>query len=47
MVDGNIPIEIVKQITRVIITSENAGRLQEYVTILDKPVDIRGTAIRL
>jgi hypothetical protein len=47
MVDGNIPIEMVKQITRVIVTSENAGRLQEYVTILDKPADIRGTAIRL
>ena len=47
MVDGNIPIEIVKQTTRVIVTSENAGRLQEYVTILDKPADIRGTAIRL
>jgi hypothetical protein len=47
MVDGNIPIEIVKQITRVIVTSENAGRLQEYVTILDKSADIRGTAIRL
>ncbi len=47
IVDGNIPIEIVKQITRVIVTSENAGRLQEYVTILDKPADIRGTAIRL
>jgi hypothetical protein len=26
MVDGNIPIEIVKQITRVIVTSQNAGR---------------------
>jgi hypothetical protein len=47
MIDGNIPIEMIKQITRVIVTSENAGRLQEYVTILDKPADIRGTAIRL
>jgi hypothetical protein len=47
MVDGNIPIEIVKHITRVIVTSENARRVQEHVTILDKPADIRGTAIRL
>jgi hypothetical protein len=47
MVDGNIPIEMVKQITRVIVTSENARRLQEDMTILDKPTDIRGTAIRL
>ncbi len=47
MVNGNIPIEMVKQITRVIVTSENARRLQEYITILDKPADIRGTAIRL
>jgi len=47
MVDGNIPIEMVKEITRVIVTSENARRLQEYMTILDKPADVRGTAIRL
>jgi len=47
MIDGNIPIEMVKEITRVIVTSENAGRLQEYMTILDKPADVRGTAIRL
>ena len=47
MVDGNIPIEMVKEITRVIVTSENAGRLQEYMTILDKPAAVRGTAIRL
>ena len=47
MIDGNIPIEMVKEITRVIVTSVNAGRLQEYMTILDKPADVRGTAIRL
>jgi len=47
MVDGNVPIEMIKDITRVIVTSENAKRLQEYMTILDKPADFRGTAIRL
>ena len=47
MVDGNIPIEMIKEITRVIVTSENARRLQEHMTILDKPADVRGTAIRL
>jgi len=47
MVDGNIPVEMVKEITRLILTSENARRLQEYMTILDKPADIRGTVIRL
>jgi hypothetical protein len=43
MVDGNVPIEMVKEITRVIVTSENARQLQEYMTILDKPADFRGT----
>jgi len=47
MVNGNIPLGMVKQITRVIVTSENARRLQEYITILDKPADVIGTAIRL
>jgi len=47
MVDGNIPVEMVKEITRLIVTSENARRLQEYMTILDKPADVRGTVIRL
>jgi hypothetical protein len=47
MVDGNIPIEMVKEITSVIVTSENARRLQVFMTILDKPTDVRGTAIRL
>ena len=47
MVDGSIPIEMVKQITRVIVTSENVRRLQKYMTIIDKPADVRGTAIRL
>jgi hypothetical protein len=43
MVNGNVPIEMVKEVTRVIVTR----RLQEYMTILDKPADFRGTAIRL
>ena len=47
MVDGNIPVEMVKEITRLIGTSENGRRLQEYMIILDKPADVRGTAIRL
>ena len=47
MVKGNVPIEMVKEVTRVIVTSENARRLQEYMTILDKPAGFRGTAIRL
>ncbi|HYA82210.1 MAG TPA: hypothetical protein VEH06_01985 [Candidatus Bathyarchaeia archaeon] len=47
MVDGNIPIEMVKEISRVIVTSENARRLQEHITILEKPADVIGSAIRL
>jgi len=48
IIDANIPIEMVKEITRVIVTSvENTRRLQKYMTILDKPADVRGTAIRL
>jgi hypothetical protein len=46
MVDGNIPIERTKEITKVTVTSENARRLQESITILDRPFDVRGTAIR-
>jgi hypothetical protein len=47
MVDGNVPIEMIKQITKVIVTSEDARRLQAQITILDKPADVIGTAIRL
>lgn len=46
MVDGNIPIERIKENTKVTVTSENARKLQEPVTILDRPFDVRGTAIR-
>jgi hypothetical protein len=46
LVDGNIPIERIKEITKVTVTSENARRLQESITILDRPFDVRGTAIR-
>jgi hypothetical protein len=46
MTDSNIPIERIKDITKVIVTSENARRLQEPITILDRPADIQGTAIR-
>lgn len=46
MTDSSIPIERIKDITKVIVTSENARRLQEPVTILDRPADIQGTAIR-
>ncbi|MGB7955298.1 MAG: hypothetical protein WCF23_15065 [Candidatus Nitrosopolaris sp.] len=46
LVDGNIPIERIKEITKVTVTSENARRLQESITILDRPFDVRGAAIR-
>ena len=46
MTDSNIPIERIKDITKVIVTSENARRLQEPMTILGRPADIQGTAIR-
>ena len=46
MSDGNNPIERIKEITKVTVTSENARRLQEPITILDRPIDVRGTAIR-
>jgi hypothetical protein len=44
MGDGKIPTPV-KEIAMMIVTSEN--RLQEYMTILDKPADVRGMAIRL
>jgi hypothetical protein len=46
LVDGNIPIERIKEITKVTVTSENARRVQDPITILDRPFDARGTAIR-
>ena len=46
MADGSIPIERIKEITKVTVTSENARRLQEPITILDRPFDVLGTAIR-
>jgi hypothetical protein len=46
MVDGIIPTERTKEITKVTVTSENARRLREPITILDRPADVRGTAIR-
>jgi hypothetical protein len=46
MVDGNIPIERIKESTKVTVTSENARKLQEPITILNRPFDVRGTAIR-
>jgi hypothetical protein len=46
LVDGNIPIERIKEIIKVTVTSENARRAQDPITILDRPADVRGTAIR-
>jgi hypothetical protein len=46
LVKGNIPIERIKEMTKVIVTSENASRLQKRITILDKPSDARGAAIK-
>ena len=40
MVDGNIPIERIKESTKVTVTSENARKLQEPITILDRPFDV-------
>ena len=45
MVKGNIPIERIKEMTKVIVTSENT-RLQKRITILDRPSDTRGAAIK-
>ena len=46
LVKGNIPIERIKEMTKVIVTSENASRLQKRITILDRPSDARGAAIK-
>jgi hypothetical protein len=45
MVDGIIPTERTKEITKVTVTSENARRLQESITIVDRPTDVLATAI--
>jgi hypothetical protein len=45
MVKGNIPIERIKEMTKVIVTSENT-RLQKHITILDRPSGARGVAIK-
>jgi hypothetical protein len=46
MINGNIPLEKTKDIAKVTVTLENAGRLQEQITILDKSDGVRGSAIR-
>jgi hypothetical protein len=46
LADGNIPIERIKEMTKVTVTSENARRLRDPITILERPADVRGTAIR-
>ena len=46
MINGNIPLEKTKDITKVTVTLENARRLQERITILDKSDGVRDTAIR-
>jgi hypothetical protein len=46
LVKGNIPIERIKEMTKVIVTSENASRLQKRITILDRSSDARGAAIK-
>jgi hypothetical protein len=46
MVEGDIPKERTKEITKVIVTSENANRLQKHMTILANPSDPIGTAIK-
>jgi hypothetical protein len=43
MVDRNIPIEGIKESTKVTVTSEIARKLQGPITILDRPFDVRGT----
>jgi hypothetical protein len=45
MVEGIIPTERTKEITKVTVTSENARRLQESITIVDRPTDVLATAI--
>lgn len=46
IIESNIPTERTKEITKVIVTSENAKRLQKHMTILAKPSDLIGDAIR-
>jgi len=46
MINGNIPLEKTKDIAKVTVTLENARRLQERITILDKSDGVRDTAIR-
>jgi hypothetical protein len=46
MVESNIPTERTKEITKVIVTSENANRLQKHITILTNPSDPIGAAIK-
>jgi hypothetical protein len=45
MVSGSIPLERTRDIVKVTVTLENARRLQEQITILDKFDNVRGTAI--
>lgn len=45
MVEDIIPTERTKEITKVTVTSENARRLQESITIVDRPTDVLATAI--
>ncbi|MFL6316795.1 MAG: hypothetical protein ACJ71K_16835 [Nitrososphaeraceae archaeon] len=46
IIESNIPTERTKEITKMIVTSENAKRLQKHRTILAKPTDLIGAAIR-
>jgi hypothetical protein len=46
MVEGDIPKERTKEITKVVVTSENANRLQKHMTILANPSDPIGAAIK-
>lgn len=46
MVKGSIPIERIKEMTKVVVTSENTRILQKHITILDRPSDVRGVAIK-
>ncbi|MFL6323973.1 MAG: hypothetical protein ACJ72C_04315 [Nitrososphaeraceae archaeon] len=47
IIESNIPTERTKEITKMIVTLEkNAKRLQKHRTILAKPSDLIGDAIR-
>jgi hypothetical protein len=46
MVEGDIPKERTKEITKVIVTSENANRLQKHMTILANPSDPIGAEVK-